>query len=605
MKRLVLVVPLFALFACGGGDQMTDGSTVPPDLTMPNIPPGDMAMSGGCGAENGMCQVGNQTGLCRSGSCVPCSDNVDDATCTSAYGAGSICANGSCVVGCHDSTTCSGKVCDSSTSQCRNCTQDAECTGTDVCNTATGTCGVAPTCTNDTKCGANGWCCGTTCYPNTGKNGCCAATAATDCTKSSQAGTCGADHICKPTLCTAAVSGSKFYVDPTATDTMSGVGTTQCPYQSLDAALSAAAAKNLPWTICTKGTFDASSDSIWPRFVPKNVELDGTYCSTTTSTHTIFKVPSGNDGVNFKESGPATIHGFDIIYQGTAKGHDGIYVTNSSSIDPVNIYDVTINGFQYGIHVGQATRSGVLDSPGNAYIHHDTLSNMNATGLYLGGKAKALVSVVTNTLRADFNNNDFYGIQVSDSGNLTVTGVAFATGTSRTVRADFNTLSGLYVPSADATVSLDWFSGTSNDRQGLSLVNTAKVKATNSIFDNNKIHGINVFNSGTSTTLTGVNFGTAATGVGAGSNIIAGNLQSGVCISFDDTANPLPLEGNSFGTNKDCGGTHTLPVTTGTDCTRALDIAGTKGGNVAGKIANYDACSAISCNGVTTGGCPQ
>jgi len=603
MKRYALVVPLFAsvLIACSPGTQGSDGSVDQPDLTTSSNP--DLAQTPGC-TDGTACQASGQSGLCASGACAPCVDTTDDAACAAAYGAGNICANGACVVGCHDSSSCAGKICDTGSATCRDCTQDAECPAANpVCNA--GVCGQPVACTNETKCGTNGWCCGTTCNANTGKKGCCANG---DCAS----GTCNmTTHICKPDLCTAAAPNNKLYVDPDATDAMSGVGSTQCPYQSLDAALTIAKKANptTNFTICTKGTFDSTKDNFWPRYIPKNVELDGTYCDNTSTTHTIFKVPQGNDGVTFHENAPASIHGYDIIYQGTKHEHDGIYITNSGNADQINIHDVTINGFQFGVHAGHATGDA---SGANALIFRDTQLNKNNTGLLLAGDAKVEVNVTNAvTTRAEFNNNDFQGIRVDDSGSLTVKGAVFtgtgATTSSRTVRADFNTSDGLWLTSKNAKANLDFFSGSSNTRQGLSFLNTSNVTVTNSVFTGNTIHGIYITPDGASKTLTNVNLGTTATGTTAGHNLINNNTQAGICVNFDDSANPLAAQGNNFGTGKDCS----MPspankVTVAWLCGRGVDVAGINGGFMQGTLVTVDGCMKQDCSTIFSSmGCPQ
>ena len=173
------------------------------------------------------------------------------------------------------------------------------------------------------------------------------------------------------------------------------------------------------------------------------------------------------------------------------------------------------------------------------------------------------------------------------------------------MRADSNGI-GLVVLSKNATVSLDHFSGSANTGIGLQTLNTATVAVSNSVFLGNKNPGIYVIQDGAATTVTNLNFGTAATGANAGKNTISGNTMAGLCLNFANTA-PVSLLGNDFGNNADCTmATPGRTLTAGNDCTRALDLAGPVGGNVPLTLATTDNCKKQNCNGVlNTMGCPK
>jgi hypothetical protein len=556
MERFVLAFGL-VLAACsspaGGGPDCME-----PLPDMAGQPPPK------CGADGAACTVGGQQALCRGDACSLCTDVDDDAACAAAYGAGNICAGGVCKNGCHDDSACAGQVCDSGS--CRACTQDGDCTSNPAgtsCDTSTGLCGAPQACTSGTAC-AGGFCCSALCYPvDTGETGCCQDS---DCGAGQK---CSASHTCySSTNCTTPFSGSKIYVDPAAVAGMRGVGTTQCPFVSLDSALQAlptisgaAPSSTNKLTVCTKGTFDSVNDKLWPRLIPAWVTLDGNYCGATT-THTVLKVPNGNSGIFFVGNGDGGIHGYDIIEKGT-KSSAGIFVSNTGT-NTVAINDVTINNFVHGIHVTQRA----MEKVGNVHITHDTDSSMNTTGLLVdaGGVADIQVQAMTAT-RAQFDSNSAYGIRVDD-GTLTVEGAVF-TGTgsgpnTRTVRANMNGQDGIYIASGKANVTLDHFSSSNNSYNGLSVIAPASLKVHNSVFLNNTLNGLHVWGS-TGATVANLGFGSSGN---LGNNVFANNSQTGLCVDSDVTGD-VYLVGNTFNNGDTCSS----GLTVGFVCAVNSDVA--------------------------------
>ena len=528
--------------------------------------------SGDAGAcvENAACQPGN--GLCKSGTCSPCQDRVDDANCAAAYGAGKLCAGGACVVGCHDSSACAGKVCDTTSFTCRSCTQDADCsTAAPYCNTSTGSCvATPPPCTNGTVCNGTGWCCGTTCYPGAATGGCCAAT---DCTN----GTCNATtHVCKPNTCSDPAPTDRFYVDPGAGATMSGVGSTQCPFRSISTALSQLpATRSSTFTICTRGTFDGTNQPAWPINVPNRVTLDGKYCGAASTPNSVLKVPSGNSGITFRQAGPSAISGFDITYQGTVPERTGVYVSNTGS-STVSVSFVTISGFHWGIYSGKATED---PSSGNVSIQQEVAALSGDYGLVVGSSGKATIDETSSpTVRARFERHTGAGIWVDD-GTLTVRGRQYSgsgsTALSRTVSAQQNAI-GLRATSRLSTLTLDYFDASSNTGPGMEFHVGVIAKVTHSVLTNNRGTGLTVTapTSGGSPDVSSINFGTTATGTGAGQNAIYGNRGAGVCLFFGATG-LMPAAGNAFSSDasKQCSGSPTAKLTHDPDCSRAIDTA--------------------------------
>jgi hypothetical protein len=413
---------------------------------------------------------------------------------------------------------------------------------------------------------------------------------------------------------------NKFYVDPSAPSSAANTGSSACPFQSLDNALAKIGKPSVATTICTKGTFDSSNGAVWPRYIAKNIELDGTNCLGDGNPHTIFNVPSGNRGVVFNQNAPGSIHGYDIIYQGATKDQTGIYITNTGGTDRIQIHDVTINGFQYGIHVGHYTGDA---SGGHAYIFRDSHINMNDTGLYVNNDGIVDINVTSaTTSHAEFNQNTSTGISVSDTAQFNVKGAVYTgtgagtSGNARTVRADNNGANGLAVTSTAGgttapTLNLDFFSASNNTGSssfsglGAYIANNVKATVTNSVFNNNT-HGVFLYDSN-GTDASSINFGTGPSGSTAGLNVFESNSNVGFYVFFDNDA-PINLQGNTFGTMKVCSGGSTGPnkLTAGTDMTAAYDIGGINGGDVGKVLANVQGCTKTNCNGVASGtnGCP-
>jgi hypothetical protein len=612
MKRLhSLALILTAVMGCDSGSTSSGNDlAVPADLTMMTSNNDDLTMMSSCGAPNAACTVGVANGLCKVGTCSPCTDTTDDATCVTAYGAGNICAGGSCIMGCHDSSTCAGKICDPGSNTCRGCSQDADCPGSaPYCNTANGTCGAAPpACTTGTACnGGSGFCCASVCL--TGAQ-CCGNP---DCTGAGQ--TCDTtSHTCvNTTNCTDAPSGTKFYVNPTPAPGFSGKGTKQCPFTSLTTAVQAAPspAPITGFTICTEGTFDSSSTNAWPHHLNTNIEFDGTYCGDNT-THTLFTVPSAQPAVYANNAGgPATaIHGYDIISafgDNPNKLNSGIYVANTGTsptnpgTTPVKIYDVTIKYFARGIYVSTATGNA-----GSAAIIDNVQAQHNGTGLKVDNGAKVVITSMVNdgTKATTFQNNDAYGIQVVD-GTLTAMGMSTTGASNETqIRCGSNTSDGIYINNAKAKVTLDKVHSSQNMAQGISMLNTATVKVTNSVFNNNMLHGIHIWQDPSQTSNQSVatlNFGTDS-GANAGLNLIQSNTDAGIRIDFYNS-DALNAEGNNFGAHKNCaaGQDQTGKVSVSPVCaSKPYDLCGPTGGNTSSlTFANVMDCQKCACDSTT------
>jgi hypothetical protein len=586
MSRLSFLL-LFAVFS-GCGDANNNSGT--PDLSMAAQPDLTSSMPGGCGAEGAACSSGSGNGLCRGGTCSPCTDTVDDAACGAAY-SGTLCTQGSCIAGCHDSSTCSGKICDPDTSQCRSCTQDADCPAAQFCDLATGKCGATPpACTA----GVTAECCG---------NG--------DCTGAGA--TCDNGSCIVATNCTDARTPGQVYVNADAMPGFVGKGTMQCPFKNIGSGIAAAPSPApAPFKVCVKGIFDKNNVKNWPINVRTNITLDGTYCGGTT--HSVIKAPAATNPIIFSQVGPAGIHGFDLTSENPTgmKTGSGIYISDTGQNDPININDVNISNFGRGITV---TKGPMSTKVGYAGIHHDTHVTGNGVGLSIDNGGHAVVSVASmmeSATRAEFNMNDGDGINIGN-GTLEVEGQAFtgmgAGPNECTVRANLNGNDGLHVTSNKSTVSLKYFSGTNNSINGLDTLNTATVSARHSVFNNNMFHGIHVFQTANTTnSVSTLDFGKDAT-ANAGHNYISGNKTAGICIATGATPpDPFQAQGDQFGPMKDCsmGSAPANKVTVAEQCDRALDVAGQGGGSASGTLVQVKNCDILSCFQVSgTGGCPQ
>ncbi len=619
MPKVMLWSLVFVAVGCGGSKP---GPTAHPDLLTSNVdllqppgsdmaqqsdpdfalPPLDLAQAAGdlaippiCTAEGSACDNGGEQSLCRSQTCPPCTDTTDDVACNAAY-PGTICAGGSCHVGCHDSTTCAGLICDSGSFTCRSCAGASDCPGKQ-CDTNTGMCVAIVACVPGSACGTNNLCCsiaGTpTCEPGSPKDKACCTV--NDCPDKTN-WTCDS-NTCTPVTCGDPVLANAYYVDSDAVSPKSGKGTKQCPFTSLDNTLTKVRAKNLTskFTIYTAGSFPAKDDAIWPRIVPQWVELDGTYGVTVNPKRTTFNVPAGNPGVFLTKTGPGWVHGYDISQSAGTPTNSGIYVSNTGTAMQVQIYDVKITGFARGIYVNKGTG----DAVGNALIRHNTNSTTNTVGLQVDNGAIASVSVsdpMYSATHADFSNNTDTGIHCIN-GTLTLTGRLF-TGAgsdaySRTVRADFNTNTGLQIDSG-CKVTANYFSASSNSGAkngafGVNINNVASAAFTNSDFVSNSASGVHIYTLGGATAPlhSAINFGLSL--VAPGNNLIRGNTFGGVCINYANS-DPLFAEGNSWNTVS-CQKPTTAKVNVSTGCYKDVDIGGPNAGPGNPLLVHSDGCA--------------
>jgi hypothetical protein len=369
--------------------------------------------------------------------------------------------------------------------------------------------------------------------------------------------------------CTDPLEPGRFYVNPDAPPGQSGAGTRNCPFQSLATALAFPANGGL--TICTEGTFDPTIDGDWPKAIPANVTLDGTYCGHN-NTHTVFLVPTGLGGVSFMAA-PAGIRGYDIVGLGgsglsTSTLTVGMAVESLGLNAAIEIEDVRVAGFEWGIFVDGSSVK-ISDSTGGV------VSTGNSDGLVINAGSSVSIEGDQNSGSATmFSANGENGIRISGA-SVQIKGQPYtgALALSRTVAADGNNV-GIAIDS-DAHVVIDNFEATNNVFRGITVDDTVSFSMTGSVLTGNQ-NGLYIQpgTAGTPPDVSNIDLGTAATGASAGNNHIFGNSQAGVCITATPTGTMAAM-GNiwSADASKDCTGTPTTPLTHTPDCTAAVDVA--------------------------------
>jgi hypothetical protein len=370
--------------------------------------------------------------------------------------------------------------------------------------------------------------------------------------------------------CTEVPEANRYYVDAHAAAGQSGVGSRQCPFLSLDMAL--AIHPNAPFTVCTQGTFDVPTDTNWPKSVPGNVTLDGTYCGQN-SARTVLLVPAGMGGVSFAGV-PAAIHGFDIVGLGrtsssTGTATAGVSVSGQGINAAIEVQDLMVSNFDKGISIAD---SSLMISDGAGGVS----CTSNGIGLSISGSSSLLIQADQHSdTSVVFNDNDSRGIEIL-GGDVRIKGQRY-TGTSalsRTVAANGNPV-GLVVSGA-AHAIVDGLQTEGDTTAGIDIVDSASLSLTGSVVTGNGF-GLYVQPAGGGSTApdgSSINLGTAASGTGAGNNQIFANVRAGVCFSTTPTGT-MSAMGNiwSADTSKDCTGTPTAPLTHTPDCTAQVDVA--------------------------------
>jgi hypothetical protein len=543
IKTLLLLPAVLAavLAACGN----INSTPAQPDAGMPDAP-----KPGGCTAGDA-CEAQGSPGVCSSaGTCGECTDTTDDAKCTTAYGAGTLCVQGACIAAtCHTSADCGGKECVDN--QCVGCRSDADCDTGQVCN-GSGTCVAAGNvCSGKAigaSCGAGDLCCNVGGSETCVTADCCTAsdcTAITGANSSCQAGTC----VPAGSLC-AAPSQPTYYVDAA----YSGVstGTSACPFKTLHGAFNAV--RNDAFTgdsdvVIKGGTINATSEggaSYFPLTLPSSVFVR----TQAGLTPAVIVAPANTSAFEAPyvaqaaatSNWAARVSNLEIKQATAGTAGTAVHVTGGTLAKPIHLDHLEIHNFFHGVNVS---------SGGNADLDWGVNSHDNAsTGLYVvGGRVDMVVGTDTDA-RSHYDSNQI-GIYVGDdpASILTITATEPTTGTFaglKTVTASSNAKNGIRLASPNGNNALTNVGVISNGLSGVTLFGGAKVKLRKLRIQSSGSSGINIVDNGTATAIGGIDIGTAGD---PGHNELSSSTDSHICVNT--TADNTVLGGaigNMFGT---------------------------------------------------------
>jgi hypothetical protein len=572
---------------------------------------------GDCHDTSTECPAGQ---LCGSSSAHTCGGCSGDGQCTAdtRYGAGDICYQGICSAGnCHaKSSDCtgvnSGLICGAgATNVCGTCSSDGQCQSDplygppSMCNTAAGPnqghCVSAACMVLNTACAVNSgdFCCGS--------NQCTAGNCCVD-------ADCGAiGTACVNNVCSAcnAVSGNKFFVDPTngndSTSTGSGFsGTTAaagCAFKTIARAITIIGATPPPGTkivIVGKAgstTSITSATETLPIILPANVTLTTqggpikiTLLTTGAGNPAGLRFINNNSGVSADPTAPLTLDG----NSGTGIG---ILVNPTAATTTANVSNVTIqNSNGDGIRVS----TGVLNIGPGVVVTGSAADGLRVLGTIAAGAVTvagvANIAVPAGQTPTTFSGNASHGIEVTTGGSVNVTGAPSAPipSSNGTVVVTNNTAAGLRINQTAgttglATSTIDGLVAWGNTNYGARLFTGSLVKVRNSIFLANTQYGVLV-STGTAGTAAGqdvtkLDLGTVGsfgknylqTPVGA----LGTNFSGGICLGLSAYTGAgmltevLPAAGNFM-----VSGTATTVGTTEVDCSMstATISRGTCGG---------------------------
>lgn len=287
------------------------------------------------------------------------------------------------------------------------------------------------------------------------------------------------------------------------------------------------------------------------------------------------------------------------ISGGTVTMSAGITVTNAAA-NGIDISGgtttmsggVSVTGAGTGAAAG--TAHGISISGGTVNIGAGvTVTGARTDGLNISG-GTADISVTTATATpTNFDSNGRYGIGVSGTGVLAISGATVTTGTTvRTVSAKNNTNNNVNFASTSATVSvIDHFYSYNSSADGLRIVADSNIQVRNSVFKANAHNGVNIISSGADSDLTGVDLGTTAD---PGNNILQSttgngpNLFAGLCVNL--TAPPVAQTVNAAANmfaNRDCTATNPAAIAASATCAGATNIA-VAGGSITFVADNCD-----------------
>ena len=379
-----------------------------------------------------------------------------------------------------------------------------------------------------------------------------------------------------PAASCVAVSNGIFIVDAVngvdSTGTGSGIstaGTTpSCAVKTITRATQLAGSPTTPVTIeilAGATTLGAATGEVFPITLPANTTL----ALSPDAGPVTISVPSGENGF-LMTSGASAIQGnvgAPLSIVGNAAVTDAGYVGGYSGVEiygnitSASLANVTITGFlDDGLNVesGSVTIGPGFEANGNG------VSKSGTDGMYVGGSSTNVTVTGSALAPSTFNGNTGLGIYWG-GGSLSITGSVATVDAgvfSGTVETNGNGGSGIELAQGQATITGLLSFGNSQygmytDYVGPTYLTGLTVRG--STFLGNGLSGLEVEvldysgNSGASN-LSPLNFGTSATGAGAGGNVFqaplgqGNNSAAGICLALyaSGTATPLQAEGNQF-----------------------------------------------------------
>jgi hypothetical protein len=590
-------------------------------------------ITGDCHDVSADCADGRICGSTVPHACGDCTTNAQCAADTR-YQTGHICVGNLCLNGdCHDnSSECTGSkvgfVCGATTPHtCGACSSDAQCQSdpnyaASICTTANtpkkGQCVANPTGAN-TLCPANNqacpanagdFCCGNKCIPGN----CCIDT---DCDSNPLF---GPTYFCRQNTCTRCdlVTGSNYIVDPVnGDDSMAtgsgtaggGTAAAGCAFRTVTKALSAIGSTASAKTVTILGSTTSTPVLLHttgnplpvealPIVIPANVTI-------TTQTGPV-KLTLGGSQSGFSLTGDGaklapTSATASITIDGANRTSGSGITVPAGTTGTVTINNVTItNPGDDGIQVSAGT---VTIGPGVTVTGAGTTA-LPQNGLSISGGTVNITNTSTSNPTV-FSDNSSYGIYVSQTGVLNITGTNTDSAHSVQVlgsgasRSDLGNVD--FEPTAVSTTSVldGLYSSGSTAGDGLQILAGSNVRVRNSTFRANAGNGIHIApKAGATDPLANIDLGANGT-TQAGHNRLQtaitnnANAGAGLCvdINMDGTGlAALRAAGNVF-VDHDCATNNPGAIRVVAFCTGATDLGIIKPtGATAAATVNTSAC---------------
>jgi len=433
----------------------------------------------------------------------------------------------------------------------------------------------------------------------------------------------GSNFNCLQNTCTQcnSVVGNAYFVDPINGDDTGATGsgmsgataTSGCSFRTLTKALTVIGTPPTATTITIVGqsattTALYAAGESFPITVPTNVTIKtktGPVKLTVPESQTGFILGGNNasiqassaaaltiDGATHTDSigievAPGTNNSASLSYiTVTNTGGDGIQVTSGTATlgAGISVTDAVANGINIsggtatinaGLSVIGAVANGINISGGTANIGAGvSVTTSTVNGLNISG-GTVTIAVTAGQASTVFDSNGQFGIAVSGTGVLNITGAIPTSGTAvRTVSAKNNTGSNVYFTSTAAS-AIKYFYSYSSGEDGMKIAAGSEVQVRHSVFRKNAGNGIHIV--GTTGSLDNIDLGTATSATGAGNNELQSavtankNTGAGICVQLNAAGTPtLHAQGNQFA-NIDCT-TSTGAITKNATCASGIDL---------------------------------